>query len=128
MLKLFKFNKKLPAFDRLKSFDQRNQYFRRKASWSWVDTNTICVIDPNRPRILTMDPWPQIVFLAANGQRTIEEYVFEVADRYTGKIPDQLDETIIYQIQKLITEGVIELLDRKERPESEHDDPSNAKK
>ena len=75
-----------------------------------------------------MDPWPQIVFLAANGQRTIEEYVFEVADRYTGKIPDQLDETIIYQIQKLITEGVIELLDRKERPESEHDDPSDAKK
>ncbi len=42
----------------------------------WMDKNTIVVFDHYSPRILTLDPWPQLIFIGATGQKTIWEYVF----------------------------------------------------
>ena len=69
MLKLFKFNKKIPSFDYLKDYKSQNLYFRRIASWAWLNNDMIFVMDPNAPRFITLDPWPQKIFLAAEGQK-----------------------------------------------------------
>jgi len=123
MFKLFKTNKKLPPFAVLKAFPDKDKYFRRIASWVESGDYGIIVTDPNAPRIITMDPWPQLVFLAADGQRTIEQYIYYMAGQYTGKVPDKLDETIIHEIGTLQQERLIELCDTQKRPEPRFDQP-----
>ena len=90
MFNLFKQQKKYPDFDVLKDFDKKDLYFLRTAEWDWMDKNTVIVIDPFNPRVLTLGPWPQYIFIAANGQITITEYVYYMADIYSGDIPKLL--------------------------------------
>lgn len=87
------------------------------AQWDWLDRERIYVKDPHHPRVLTLDPWPQLVFLAANGQLTIAETVFALADQYSGTIPEELDKTVISEIEKLIIYGIIEYSETKKSPE-----------
>jgi len=102
---------KYPPFATLADYSAKNAYFIRVAQWYWLDNNVIAVIDPHNPRKLSMDPWPQSVFLAADGQKTISEYIYAVADRYTGEIPVQLDQIIIEEIEKLLSFRIIMLVD-----------------
>lgn len=73
-----------------------------------------------------MDPWPQKVFLAATGQKTVTEYIYDVANEYRGKIPDLLDETIIHEIETLVREKIIALHPAKQRPDKLHDEPNQS--
>lgn len=116
MFKFFRKARKLPPFDVLKAYEFRNHYFRRTATWNWLDTENIVVIDPHSPRMITMDPWPQKIFLAADGQKTIEEYVIEVAHEYSGTAPALLDQTIIEELKGLLAIKIVELSTAKERP------------
>lgn len=101
---------KYPSFITLAAYINKNAYFIRVAQWYWLENNVIAVIDPHHPRKLSMDPWPQSVFLAADGQKTISEYTYSVADAYTGEIPPQLDQIIIEEIEKLISYRIIMLV------------------
>lgn len=123
MFNLFKSNKKLPPFPFLKSFPDKSRYFIRSASWMWTSESQIIAIDQHAPRLVTMDPWPQLIFLAAEGQKTIEEYVYFMAEQYIGKVPAKLDETIIDEIQTLLKERMIVLSETKRRPEPDFDMP-----
>ncbi|WP_153800645.1 hypothetical protein [Foetidibacter luteolus] len=120
MFSFFKRNKRIPPFERLKSYDYQHYYFRRIASWGWVNSSTIFVSDPNSPRVITMDPWPQKIFIAADGQKTISEYTYEVAKEYRGIIPDLLDDTIINEIETLLKEKIIELHKNKMWPDQQN--------
>jgi hypothetical protein len=82
MLNFLKSNKKLPPFETLKNYSKKDFFFRRIASWSWLNDNDIFVIDPNASRFITMDPWPQKIFLEANGQITIHDYIYEITKEY----------------------------------------------
>ena len=64
MFKRF-FHKKKPArtFELLHDSPIKERYFIRTAQWDWLDHEHIAVVDPNSPRMLTMDPWPQWIFL-----------------------------------------------------------------
>jgi len=73
MFNLFKRSSRYPPFAALRSFPGKDAYFIRVAQWHWLNDEMITVNDPNGPRVLTMDPWPQLVFLAANGQMTVQE-------------------------------------------------------
>ena len=128
MFNLFKSNNKIPVFEQLDAYASANKYFRRIAAWSWHDKRMIFVIDNHAPRLITMDPWPQKIFLAADGQKTILEYVNEVAGEYRSKVPERLDQTIIHEIETLLEEKIIELLDTKRRPEQPHDQPKEFSK
>lgn len=109
MFGLFKSNgRKLPEFKKLKESEIKDQYFYRTASWDWLNEDSIRVLDPKSPRIITMDAWPQLVFLEANGQKTIEDLVLHMAKQYK-KIPNELDEVLLHQIDQLIKEGLIAL-------------------
>lgn len=127
MFNLFRSNKKPPAFSKLQTYEFREFYFRRIAQWSWMGEKTIFVIDPNAPRFITMDPWPQKIFMAADGQSTISDYVHSVAKKYRGRVPDLLDATIINEIETLLKEKIIELHRSKMRPEEVNDKSTSLK-
>src|SRR2546430_1194553 len=94
------FNKKqLPLFEHLYLSEYQNKYFVRIAEWDWLNKENITVYDSYQPRMLTLDPWPQLVFVAANGQMTVKEYVYYMAGKYSGSVPEILDKTILNQIE-----------------------------
>lgn len=111
MLNFFKNNKKL-EFNELENYEFKNKYFYRIAEWSWLNNQSISVIDSNKSRVITMDEWPQLVFLEANGDKTIEEFIYVTAAKYK-KVPKELDKVILYQITQLLKEKLINLSDVK---------------
>ncbi len=74
--------------------------------------------------MLTMDPWPQIVFLESDGQKTVTEFVYNMAGAYSGQIPTNLDQTIVQELVKLVGYGIIAFMDQKRRPETAFDQPA----
>ncbi|TPE44096.1 hypothetical protein [Pontibacter mangrovi] len=112
---MFDFFKKkereLPPFNELKNSEIKDMYFVRLARWDWLNQDMIHVVDNNAPRMITMDPWPQLIYLEADGQKTVSEFVYDMASKY-GKeqpIPDELDSTIIQMIKSLLDDKLIEL-------------------
>lgn len=123
---LFNFLRKkkpVPRFELLESSAIRNRYFIRTASWRNLDKQHIVVTDPHGPRLITLDPWPQIVFLEADGQLTITEYIHQLATQYSGEIPLLLDKTALDEIDTLLHYKIIALADSKKRPLPEFDGP-----
>jgi hypothetical protein len=116
MFNFFKNKKNYPAFATLQSFTNKDLYFVRIASWDWLDEQRITITDPHNPRVFTLDPWPQVVFLEANGQLTIAETIYQLADMYSGEIPAELDATFISEIKKLVIYGIIEFSETKRAP------------
>jgi hypothetical protein len=90
----------------LDSYANKDKYFVRVARFMELDFNqcTITVIDPHGPRMITMDPWPETIFLNATGQRTIKQYIEDTAGDYKGNIPSSLDSYIISELEKLVFE------------------------
>lgn len=115
--------KQLPPFEALKLSPFRGKYFVRIAQWDWLDKEHITVTDPHGPRMFTLDAWPQLVFIAANGQMTVTEYVHFMAGKYSGEVPGILDQTVINQIKTLLDYRIIELRDIKGRPEPQYELP-----
>ena len=114
MFNLFKKKEIIPPdFNGLKNSPIKDKYFRRTARWWWMDKQTVCVKDPNAPRMITMDTFPQTVFLHAEGEQTVEEFILEFANAYRkGKIPPHLDLGVIEAItEQLEPLGLIELVD-----------------
>lgn len=108
----------------------KDQYFARTLQWNWLDDKMIHLFDHREGRMVTMDEWPQLVYLDADGQRTVDEYIHYMADQYeSGNIPEELDKAIIDVIQSLIDDGgLVALSDQKitlkyyiDQPKSEQD-------
>ena len=65
MFRFFKKKKELPPFNDLSNSPLKDKYFIRTSRWDWLDDTMIHVVDNNTPRMITMDPWPQLIFLEA---------------------------------------------------------------
>ncbi|MRG49077.1 hypothetical protein GFS24_28465 [Chitinophaga sp. SYP-B3965] len=74
--------------------------------------------------MFNLDPWPQIVFIAAKGKMTVVQYVADCASKYTSAIPTALDETIIYELDQLLHEKLIAFSDTVDL-DPLHDRPRN---
>lgn len=122
MFNFFKRTKKFPRFETLEGFAQKDCYFVRRARWYVLDKKMITIVDPHQPRMLTMDPWPQTVFLESDGQKTVAEFIYYVAGRYSGATPDGLDKTIIDELLKLIDYKIIQFSQEKRRPDVQFDE------
>ncbi|TVT41354.1 hypothetical protein FNT36_07830 [Hymenobacter setariae] len=122
MFKLFH-KPSLPAFPALAAYAHKDQYFCRIATWHWFDKHHIVVKDPNAPRLITMDPWPQLVFLDAMGKLTVAGYVAYMAHRYSGKTPDKLDATIIHELEQLRLSKLLAFADKPIAIQPAHDKP-----
>ncbi len=124
MFRLFKSDKKYPPFAALNSYAYKGSYFVRCAPWLWVGNYaTAFAIKDDKPTMITMDPWPQSIFLAANGQMTVSEYVYFTASQYSGDIPELLDAIIVQELDKLIGLKIVELSLIQTDPKPEHDKP-----
>jgi hypothetical protein len=124
--KYFQGRKQMPPFNDLKAFPHKDKYFYRTATWRWHSDSEITVVDPNAPRVITMDPWPQIIFLDATGNRTVAEYVEYMASKYSRQIPEELDQTIISMLGILIEEKIVAYSDTKVMLDPEVEKPKNA--
>ena len=77
-----------------------------------------------------MDEWPQQIYLDADGQKTIAEYILWMANQFDrGKIPEGLDQEMIRMIEDLIKDGEMIRLEKEKvslpyylnKPKSEQD-------
>ena len=90
-------------FKTLKASEYKNLYFHRTEEWDWHTSEMIRVIDSKNPRVITMDPWPQKIYLEALGQLTVEDYVHTVAKEYPkGNVPEELDVIILEMLEDLV--------------------------
>ena len=118
MFGIFKKKKReMPPFNDLNNSPLRGKYFIRLAPWDWLDQKMIHVFDLNSPRVITMDPWVQVVYLEADGQKTVQDLVYQMASSYSRNevIPHELDKQIIYVLESLLRDKLIELLDSKKQ-------------
>lgn len=91
------------TFKTLESSEYKNLYFHRTEEWDWHTKDMIRVIDSKNPRVITMDPWPQKIYLEALGQLTVEDYVHRVGKEYPkGNVPKDLDEIILQMLEDLV--------------------------
>ena len=123
MFKFFKKKGKYPYFRILTSFHRKNFYFLRNAEWASVDAENILVTDPRTLDVLPLSGWSQVVFVSASGEKTIDEFIYFIADRYTGAIPESLDQVIIFELFDLEKKGLILITDKKQTLAKEFDLP-----
>jgi hypothetical protein len=81
------------VFKALEMSDIKNKYFYRTKPWDWLDKEVIYVFDKTTsPRMVTMDPWPQLVYLAAIGDKTVAQYIHHFATLYPeNNVPPELE-------------------------------------
>lgn len=116
--KLFNFKKdKSVEFNTIKAYVNKDKYFVRTKSWDWLNEKQIYVANVlnNKPTMITMEPWPQEIFLDADGQITVSEMVELASKMYLDSnmpIPPNLDQIIIDELESLVFElSIIELKD-----------------
>jgi len=90
-------------FEKLESSEIKNKYFHRTEKWDWLSKEMIHVFDSKSPRMITMDPWPQKIFLEALGKLTVRQYIDKVSKEYPkNQAPEELDEVILEMLDSLI--------------------------
>ncbi|MGO4289856.1 hypothetical protein [Chitinophaga sp. RAB17] len=116
-----------PDFAALKKSPIKDHYFYRAPQWYWLNSDLITVIDSHGPRMITMDPWLQMIFLDATGKLTITEYVDFIADKYKKEIPADLNTIILSMTDLLLKDKVICLSLVPREPDLEHNRPLSFK-
>jgi hypothetical protein len=86
----------------------KDKYPARSSCYDLLGEQLV-VIDRNAPRHITMDPWPELIFSASNGKRTVEQIISELAEEYVEGPPPDLEANIIWCVEMLLSEGLIEL-------------------
>lgn len=87
------------------------RYFSRAATWSRLDQRLVVhdSASPKAPRMITMEPWHEVAFMAADGEHTIDEFVQHMGAQYEGGMPTGLREQIHGVISDLAAEGILRL-------------------
>jgi hypothetical protein len=88
-----------------------NTYFSRAATWHLMDGHIVAhdSFSPKAPRVITMEPWPEVVFSMADGQHTVGEFIQHMSAQYPDRIPAGLPEQIHQIIRDLVEEGILSL-------------------
>lgn len=86
-------------------------YFSRSATWRQMGDHVMVhdSFSPKAPRVITMEPWHKTVFMAADGEHTIGQFLDEMGAQYEGGTPAGLREQIHGLIAVLFGEGIIRL-------------------
>jgi hypothetical protein len=95
-------------FDKLESNEFKDKYFYRTEKWDWLTRDMIYVVDSKSPRMITMDYWPQRIFLEAEGKLTVSEFICLIASKYPKtQVPKNLAAELIAEIRCLVYEEKI---------------------
>jgi hypothetical protein len=89
------------------AMDER--YFSRAATWSRMGERLVVhdSFSSKAPRMITMEPWHEVVFMAADGEHTVDAFVRQMASDYEGGMPSGLREQIHGIIDVLASEGIL---------------------
>jgi len=110
MFHLFKKKTKVPVFDYIKSHPDKEKYFVRIKKWSWINSEQITILkkeSEGKIKMLTLDYWHQEMFLDADGQKTILEYLDILVKQFKKskmEIPSDLDKFMIETLFSLKTD------------------------
>lgn len=95
------------------------KYFSRCAAWHRAAAGGPLVAhdvtSPRAPRMLTLDAWAERVFAAADGRRTVGEFVAQLAAAYPRR-PHRLQERVHQLVRMLADEGIVRLHDARAEP------------
>lgn len=83
-------------------------YFSRAARFDRIG-DKIVAVDPNAPRMITLDPWPELVFQMADGQHTVAQLGAHLASQYQKGAPAGLDQQVASIVRDLERERLIRL-------------------
>jgi len=86
------------------------RYFIRDAAYDLIGGRVV-VTDRHRPRVVTLDPWLEVIFAAADGQRTVDQFVTELEAGYADGAPDGLAAQTARFVQSLENDGLIKMID-----------------
>ena len=88
-----------------------NRYFSRAATWSRLDQRLVVhdSFSPQAPRMITMEPWHEVAFMAADGEHTVGEFVAHMGSQYEDGMPSGLREQIHGIINELSAEGILRI-------------------
>lgn len=118
MFKFFK-KKRLPQFNFIKSYPEREKYFVRTKKWSWLNSEQVALLEKDfngKIKMTTMDYWCQEMFLDADGQKTILEYLNVLTNQFRDskmEIPSDLDRFMVETLLSLKTDlNAIEFIDK----------------
>lgn len=123
MFNFFKKKPGPPSWKLIRTFHKRDQYFIRNVEWGWLDQQTIFVKEYQRSKIVNLKNWDLLVFFHANGEMTVEAFVYRLAEKYESEIPERFEYTIIKALSDLAAAKYIIYDTQKRRPEKEFDEP-----
>jgi hypothetical protein len=107
MFSFFKKKKYLPEFDFIKSYSDKEKYFVRAKKWSWLNSEQITLLEKDsdgKIKMTTMEYWYQEMFLDADGQKTISEYLSVLINQFKDskmEIPSDLDKFMVETLLSL---------------------------
>lgn len=130
MFSFFKNRKDLPEFDFIKTYPEKDKYFVRIKKWNWLNPEQISLLEKDsdgKIRMTTMDYWYQEMFLDADGQKTISEYLDVLIKQFQDskmQIPSDLDSFMVETLLSLKTDlNAIKFIDVSADIEPEYKNP-----
>jgi len=99
----------------MSGIDLNHRYFSRAATWQHLDGRLLIhdSFSPKAPRMVTMEPWHEVVFMRADGEHTIAEFVAHMGSQYESGTPAGLEAQIHGIINELVNEGLLRLHDER---------------
>ena len=88
-----------------------SKYFIRNVTFSMLKEQVV-LHERDRPQMTTVDEWPQLVFLSADGEHTVAEFIAQVGRQYSGGAPKGLSEQTRQVIRDLATHGYVAVLSK----------------
>lgn len=132
MFSFLKKKKDLPEFDFIKTYPEKEKYFVRVKKWNWLNSEQISLLEKDsdgKIKITTMDYWSQEMFLDADGQKTISEYLNVLIKQFRDskvEIPSDLDKFMVETLLSLKTDlNAIKFSDSPAEIEVEYKNPIN---
>eukprot|EP01133_Synstelium_polycarpum_P009304 gene9304-10910_t len=118
--KLFQKKKvSMPVFESLEASTTKDMFFVRLKPWDWLTEKEIYVASKlnDRPTMITMEYWPQQIYLFANGQVTVSEFIHSMAKRFldwNNPVPENFDRILLEEFEALVNEvKIVEFTDLK---------------
>lgn len=107
MFNFFRKQKEIPNFRIIKNYSKKDLYFSRSKKWDWLNDKQIFLADNDsygKIKMVTLDFWSQEMFLDANGQKTVTEYLTVLINQFQKnkmEIPTDLDAFMIETLESL---------------------------
>ncbi len=89
----------------------RDRYFVRSLPYDMVDGHVL-VTDTRSPRVITLDPWLEVIYAAADGQRTVQQFIAQLEAQYPNGAPSSLAAQTCQLLAKMEAEGLIRFTDQ----------------